>query len=207
MSGSQPDSQLDNDSFLSKTYTYPAVLVVVLVILLVLIFNNQISYWINATKATVISTLSGNPPAAEYNNMIPDEDDFGYENLEDGSDNQNIADGMLPPGETSDTLTTLGHEGKQPWDEIIAATELDPSTFANHHEFVKDVRRFSSGANFTSVNDADTNSAFTNFVGLRRPEAVPIGPTARQQPDVDESVLMRNSPLRWNSGPRFDQFY
>jgi len=64
-------------------------------------------------------------------------------------------------------------------------------------DFVKDVRRFSSGANFTSVTDDNTNLAFVNFRGLRRPEHVPIGPDARQQPDIDESVLSRNRPLRF----------
>jgi hypothetical protein len=66
-------------------------------------------------------------------------------------------------------------------------------------DFVKDVRRFSSGANFTAVTDDNTNTAFTNFVGLRRPEHVQIGSSARQVPDVDESVLQRNKNIRWNS--------
>jgi len=107
--------------------------------------------------------------------------------------------GDIPlPAQTSDMLLAMGYTGTVPWDEVIQATELDPSTFASQQEFVKDVRRFSSGANFTSVNDDNTNSAFTNFIGLQRPQHVPIGSTARQIPDVDENVLQRNHQLRFN---------
>jgi hypothetical protein len=103
-----------------------------------------------------------------------------------------------------DMMTALGYVGSQPWDETIKLTELDPSTFVHHNEFTKDTRRFSSGANFTSVADDNTSDFFTNFQGLRRPQHVPISPFARQQPDVDQTVLMRNKSLRWTSGPNFD---
>lgn len=88
----------------------------------------------------------------------------------------------------------LGMTGNLPWDEVIKATELDPATFINQQEFVKDVRIFSSGANFTSVSDSDNSNVFVNFVGLARPQAYigMIGGSARQVPDVDESVLARN---------------
>lgn len=101
----------------------------------------------------------------------------------------------LPPA-VAQRLYDQGYEGSVPWTDVIQ-TSLDPSTFSNHAEFVKDVRRFSSGANFTSVSDDNTNADFVNFRGLRRPEHVPIGPTARQVPDIDETVLMRNKPFRW----------
>jgi hypothetical protein len=100
-------------------------------------------------------------------------------------------------------LTVLGYTGQQPWGEVIKATELDPSTFVNHNEFVKDVRRFSSGSSFTSVADDNTNVDFVNFVGLRRPTHVPIGETARSQPDVDQSVLQRNKRFDFTGGPNF----
>lgn len=100
----------------------------------------------------------------------------------------------------SDTLKALGYGvGQLPWDEVIQFTELDPGTMTAHKEFVKDVRRFSSGANFTSVTDDNTNLAFVNFQGLRRPEHVKIGSGSRQIPDVDETVLQRNKVFRWNS--------
>lgn len=92
-----------------------------------------------------------------------------------------------------------GYEDGASWTDVAAASELDPATFTNHQNFVKDVRRFSSGANFTSVTDDNTNLDFVNFVGLRRPEHVHIGAGARQIPDIDESVLKRNKPFRWNS--------
>lgn len=114
---------------------------------------------------------------------------------------------QLPPGQASETLNVLGYVGAQPWDEVIAATELDPSTFVNHYEFVKDVRRFSSGSNFTAIDDSDTNLDFVNFIGLRRPEHVPIGDTARQIPDIDQTVLQRNKRYAFVPGPDFSKPY
>src|SRR5690349_10218468 len=99
--------------------------------------------------------------------------------------------------EDAQVLGELGYDEGAGWSDILAATELDASVIDNQAAFVADVRRFSSGANFTSVNDDNTNSAFTNFVGLRRPQNVHIGADARQQPDIDETVLMRNKDLRW----------
>jgi hypothetical protein len=94
-------------------------------------------------------------------------------------------------------LGELGYEGALPWDEVLGATELDPSIQDNHNQFVADVRRFSSGANFTAVADDDNNLAFTNFIGLNRPQHVHIGADARQQPDIDQTVLQRNRYLRF----------
>lgn len=102
------------------------------------------------------------------------------------------------PQVISEQLYDRGYEGDVPWTEVIK-TSLDPATFTMHKEFVKDVRRFSSGANFTSVTDDNTNSVFTNFMGLRRPQHVPIGPTVRETPDVDETVLQRNHDFRWRT--------
>jgi hypothetical protein len=84
------------------------------------------------------------------------------------------------------------------WMDIIKDNELDPSVEKNHDAFVRDVMRFSSGANFTSVSDDNTNSAFVNWVGLRRPSHVNIGASARQIPDIDETILQRNKPFRFN---------
>jgi hypothetical protein len=84
------------------------------------------------------------------------------------------------------------------WMDIVKQTELDPSIEDNHARFVRDATRFSSGANFTAVADDNTNPAFTNFIGLRRPSHVAVGPDARQIPDIDENVLQRNKPFRFN---------
>lgn len=99
--------------------------------------------------------------------------------------------------EDAAVLNELGYEGEMPWSEVLASTELDPSVGDNHRQFVADVRRFSSGANFTSVADDNTSADFNNFLGLRRPQHVHIGADARQQPDIDSSVLQRNKDLRW----------
>lgn len=85
--------------------------------------------------------------------------------------------------------------GKTTWTESLKDSEIDESTLDSHRSFVEDATRFSSGANFTSINDDNTNSAFTNFQGLRRPQHVPIGAGARSIPDIDENVLQRNKPF------------
>ena len=145
--------------------------VICVVILLVVIFNKQIMAAMSPAKPAEPVVIPEAPIAGEHlsNNEMELGEALGY------------------------------NEEAEPWSEVYKLTELDPSTFANHYEFVKDVRRFSSGANFTSVTDDNTNAAFTNFVGLRRPSHVPIGSTARQQPDIDQSVLMRNPEFSWSS--------
>lgn len=95
-------------------------------------------------------------------------------------------------------LDQLGYGEGASWEDTLAATEVDPSVHENHSSFVADTRRFSSGANFTATNDEDGNAAFTNFVGLQRPQHVEVLPDARQQPDVDQTVLQRNKQLRWS---------
>jgi hypothetical protein len=174
------------------------VLIAVVVVLLILVFAPQISYLLTCLQKTAVSMISGKKPGQRRRSIVllPDEDSR-TEHLVDDKGDVKSYDTTQP--NASDTLQALGYTGELPWDQVISATELDPSTFSNHQEFVKDVRRFSSGANFTSVTDDNTNSAFTNFRGLRRPEHVKIGEDARQTPDVDESVLQRNKPFRWNS--------
>lgn len=157
---------------------------VIVVLLILLLFNEQIYFITSAVRLALASVFIGDEV------LIPDEDD-----TEQMSDPKITV--TNPPEEVSSTLDALGYTADAPWTEVLKASELDQSTFANHIDFVKDVRRFSSGANFTSVTDDNNNSAFTNFVGLRRPEHVPIGWDARQVPDVDETVLQRNRNLRW----------
>jgi hypothetical protein len=166
-----------------------------LFLMLILIFDEQFFYVVHAVKIGIVSAITGQSPQSSKCNVIivDDDDDGGFEHLNDPK-----VTVMNPPAEVTSTLTALGYDpSATPWDEALKASELDPSTFANHMDFVKDVRRFSSGANFTSVTDDNTNIDFTNFRGLRRPEHVPIGASARQVPDIDESVLQRNRPLRW----------
>lgn len=99
---------------------------------------------------------------------------------------------------TSDILQNEGYAADNfNWGEYITAQDLDPSAFDSQQDFVKDVKRFSSGANFTSTSDDNTSPIFTNFIGLRRPEHVPIGSSARQVPDIDETVLQRTKTFRW----------
>lgn len=177
------------------------VLGVVLMLLLIVMFSDQISYFLHATKTTVVSMLLGRRRLpcgcsgrcrGECLMNKPPQEDMSDEVRSAGDASQVVGSG-------SDALTALGYAdgGEMPWDEMIKVTDLDGSVHINHNSFVADVRRFSSGANFTSVADDNTNAAFTNFVGLQRPRAVDILPDARQQPDVDQDVLKRNNQLRW----------
>lgn len=179
----------------------PAAIVAVIVVLLILVFSDQISYFLNAAKITLLAMIEGKErlPCGCYGDctcgylLMPD---ASAEHLSNAVQKAGVAG---PPPGNSDIATALGYEdaSNMAWDEMIKVTDLDPSIHRNHEGFVADVRRFSSGANFTSVQDDDTNAAFTNFVGLRRPQHVDILPDARQQPDIDVSVLQRNKPLIW----------
>jgi len=181
--------------------TIPAVVFAIVVVLLVIVFNRELFNLVNALRDSLISALGGrsNGPRLSCGcvgvcacGMIPDEEDF--------KGGQEHATGSNPGTYTLEDelmMQELGYEGELPWQDVLQATELDPSTHTNHQAFVADVRRFSSGANFTSVNEDNTNLAFTNYRGLRRPQHVPIGPDARQQPDIDESVLKRNKSLQF----------
>jgi hypothetical protein len=57
------------------------------------------------------------------------------------------------------------------WMELVKKMELDPSI---------------------------TSWAFNDWRGLRRPSHVNVGASARQVPDIDETVLQRNKPFRFN---------
>lgn len=161
---------------------------VVILILLLVIFNTQVKFWLKATLATLSSMLTDKDPY----DILPE--------LEHASDPDTAITSTpappgvstLPPGQTSDMLMALGYTGSVPWDEVLKTSELDPATHLRQMEFTKDVKRYSSGANFTNVSDDNNSFAFTNFVGLRRPQHVEIGMSARQVPDIDEDVLKRN---------------
>ena len=174
------------------------VLGVAIVILLLLVFSDQLSYFLRATKVTVVSMITGKGRRLSCGCMRRCEGhQSAQEHLSDPP--HSAGDPDLVVGSGSDALEALGYAegGNMPWSEMIKVTDLDGSVHRNHNHFVADVRRFSSGANFTSVADDNTNLAFTNFVGLRRPQAVAILPDARQQPDIDQTVLERNKPLVW----------
>lgn len=169
----------------------------VILIILVIIWNKQITFWLRSTLYTAAGMLDPAQPMPSYSTSasIPDDD-----NIKERLDNpgMNKSFGTLPAGQTSDTMLALGYTGQAPWDEVMQASELDPSTFVNHMDFVKDVRNFSSGASFTDKDEDNNSFAFTNFIGLRRPEHVEIGASARQQPDISTDTLKRNKPLIFN---------
>ena len=95
-----------------------------------------------------------------------------------------------------------GYGGDLNWTEVIKTTDLDPSTFDNHRDFIKETRRYSSGANFTSTTDDNISPQMVNFVGLRRPSSVPIHAGRRQVEDLQYDVFDRNKEkeIRWGQG-------
>jgi hypothetical protein len=176
------------------------ILAIIIVIVLVLVFLPQLIHLTRAFRTSVVSALSGKKPTDVAGYLIPEGEAMASKR---NAGNAGVTEHMDPnfggaiSPEASELMEVMGYGDDVSWGEVLKTSELDPSTFANHQDFVKDVRRFSSGANFTSVTDDNTNSAFTNFVGLRRPQHVDIGASARQQPDIDQSVLKRSAPLRW----------
>lgn len=173
---------MDTSGGLTKNQkiTIGVIVGVVLVILLVVII-----WYYSSSDGSRRQQPRQKKPTQSEDEMIPDED------------MKVIRDRDYESPDTRKMQEFLGYGDNLSWNEVLKTTELDPATFTNHQDFVKDVRRFSSGANFTSVTDDNTNAAFTNFVGLRRPSHVDIGASARQQPDIDQSVLKRNGGLRW----------
>lgn len=174
---------------------------IIVAIVLLLVFMPQIIHLTRAIRASAVSVLSGKSPKDANGFLIPENESMagGSNAGRTGGKAEHMNPGLggaISP-ETAELMEVMGYGDDMSWGEVLKTSELDPSTFANHQDFVKDVRRFSSGANFTSVTDDNTNSAFTNFVGLRRPQHVDIGASARQQPDIDQSVLKRSAPLRW----------
>ena len=135
-----------------------------------------------------------------FNPKNREEEDKIAEHLSDLKDIKYIKKVEATP---SEKLKTLGYTENASWEDRIKAEDLDESVFVGHRDYVKDVSRFSSGANFTSVADDNTSFAFSNFVGLRRPQNVFVGNTARQQPDIDQTVLMRNKDLRFTGDVSF----
>lgn len=130
--------------------------------------------------------------------------DDGFKPEEKKVENFRQSPNFPNPTGTNATVNAVGEILNHPvnpdneWMELVKKMELDPSVVENHAEFVRDATRFSSGANFTSVADDNTNFAFVNFQGLRRPSHVNVGASARQVPDIDETVLQRQKPFRFN---------
>lgn len=177
----------------SKTYVvcFSLVAALIVLVLIVLVFNRQLTYWLRASLYTAAGMLEPSKPMPSIApSNIMDED--AVERLNNPGMNQ--SQGTLPPGQTSDSLLALGYTGSVDWQDVMSTSELDPSTFVNHMDFVKDVRNFSSGAAFTDKDEDNNSFAFVNFIGLRRPQHVEIGASARQQPDIGDA-LKRNKPF------------
>lgn len=83
------------------------------------------------------------------------------------------------------------------WNTVLVETSLDPAIKDSHLKYVSTTRQYSSGSNFTSVNDDNTSDMYTNFLGFSRPRYIPVDPTARQVPGHDETVLKRNKHMFW----------
>jgi hypothetical protein len=186
---------------LSQTEIVAAIIAVLVVILIVVYYQQIKTWWANQSAAsTSTTTPSGNSPSSNSPSttlppISPVAAPPGQNTTERMSQTKDPTE--RSQNDTQRILMTQGYPADTGWSDSLAATELDPSTFENQANFVADVRQFSTGAGFTSVTDDNTNIDFTNFIGLRRPQHVPIGVSARQQPDIDQTVLQRNKDFRF----------
>lgn len=75
------------------------------------------------------------------------------------------------------------------WNESLLVT-IDPKIKQHHKDYVENVTRFggSTVRNF-DIEETATNPMFTNFVGLRRPQYIPIRATNREIPDIDVTPM------------------
>lgn len=157
---------------INKTYALGALLVLVIILLLVWVF------W-----PVEEDDVSGMMTADTSNDVVyPDEDELGYSMY-----NENFN-----PNVKGDSLQYLGYDENIPYDEMLKHTELEPSIHASNAQYVKDVRKFSIGPSFSTVVDDNVSDYQVGFIGLRRPQAVRIGKTARQQPEAEEHILQKN---------------
>nr|QQV29340.1 hypothetical protein K-LCC10_0085 [Kaumoebavirus] len=79
-----------------------------------------------------------------------------------------------------------------PWVEHLTNTEISPAMKENHDEFTQNLARFYLGPDFTGIAEDNRDVYSTNFVGLRRPQAVPVSGTTQQVQDVDYNELKKN---------------
>ena len=85
------------------------------------------------------------------------------------------------------------------WSDVAAGMSVEQSVVDSHRQYIANVDKYSSGANFTSVADDNTSGVFTNFLGFSRPYYVEVDPTARQVPSHDTSVFKRNKHMYFGS--------
>jgi hypothetical protein len=86
------------------------------------------------------------------------------------------------------------------WQDVVETLDLDPSVKKNHQKYVANVRQYSSGANFASVDDDRRGTDSSNYVGFARKYYIPIDPTARQVPDYYPEVNLRNRHISFTGG-------
>lgn len=145
------------------------IIAIIVVTLLLIIFNERVCEWLKQANDYLMSKKEGAKPLFESfktpEGPHPREDEGKYMNMDLG-------------------------EGQ--WIDYAKDIDVEPVVQMNHSDFVKNTRQFTSGANFTTIAGDHDNFTY-NFQGLKRPTYVPIGASARQQPDVDESVLQRNN--------------
>lgn len=198
MSALTPNVEMGSIDYI-RTGSPGLMLAIIIVLLLIIIFNEDIILLVFNIKQAFLGAAGLSRlrcgcrgrcrgKCGRVENSLPDEDDFKR------TERLDPHDASMPPTTNIDptVLTALGYTDGASWMESMSESELDPSVFSNHGHFVADVRRFDSGANFTSVADDNNSFAFVNFQGLRRPRHVDIYQDARSIPDIDQDVLQRN---------------
>lgn len=108
----------------------------------------------------------------------------------------NIVSGAETCTDTGFAVNEFGAPGMD-FKDWVMAQSVDPQTIKNHTEFVKDRTKngeFMTGRTFTP--DSHDSYDPIPWVGLRRPQAVPVG-NPDQTPDVDYNLYSNKPGLVW----------
>jgi hypothetical protein len=96
------------------------------------------------------------------------------------------------------TSVPVRYNEEYDWNEAILRKNVGTDVQDSHRKYAANVRQYSSGTNFTSVDDGNTSAVFTNWRGFSKPYFVEIGDGARQMPSEDIDVTKRFRHIRFN---------
>lgn len=97
--------------------------------------------------------------------------------------------------ETKSSTPPPPAESFRDWNDILMEGSIEKGIIDSHANYIKNVRQFSSGANFASVTDDNTSPAFTNYMGFTRPRYIEEDDTARQVLSEDVEINKRNKHM------------
>jgi hypothetical protein len=88
--------------------------------------------------------------------------------------------------------------------EYLEQTSIDPQTMANHNSFVADRANSvggaatSTGATVSAFPDAPEGSSAIDWIGLRRPQNVPVGDPTQISDTIRMSDFTDKSTISWS---------